>query len=88
MIEKRNLLTGGRETKIADVTASLVKNFAGRIFEAELSVHPACNCEIAAVRVPVGIADVVQQFASGTPAKRDAGEPAHRHPNWIESVLG
>src|ERR1700733_11792571 len=87
MIEERDLVACGREVDVADVSGGLIENLARRILEAELTVDAASDGEIRSVFVPVGIGDVVEQFASRTTAERSFRQPAGRDPERPEVAI-
>ena len=65
-----------RHARVTDIPARFVQHAPYRIFESVASVHPARHCELGAVRRPVRLLHVFEDFARSAAGDRDPRQRA------------
>ena len=88
MIGERDAIAGWRESNVTDESGGLIENFPNRVLKTFEPSHAPNDGEIAAVRVPVGLADVFDHHARSAAQHRRSSERSLPHPAVIRVSEG
>src|ERR1035437_8505078 len=78
MLEKRNLVPAGRDAGVTQPRFSrgLIQDLSRRKLQSAMTAHVMCHRQFRTVRRPVGILNVIEQFAGRTAGERHESQRA------------